>query len=222
MMDNITLVASLRQWRWFVLSAFKLSVPTPVGQVPKWAFLWLTRNAYLCLWHVRTSSLLPRKCFLSHGCMALTICIECTIHITGRGCWAVFMPPLWKDKYNLSDHQIVIWISQTQPKLLQILRRQCCQKHVLQFCQSLVFVERRWLTCTCELISTLTRVVKIVGVIFSLPLTLLRVNCLKTWFCWVPSLARTLGWVACRRLIWVSCVLSFIELCDLDWVIWKK
>ena len=129
MMDNITLVASLRQWRWFVLSAFKLSVPTPVGQVPKWAFLWLTRNAYLCLWHVRTSSLLPRKCFLSHGCMALTICIECTIHITGRGCWAVFMPPLWKDKYNLSDHQIVIWISQTQPKLLQILRRQCCQKH---------------------------------------------------------------------------------------------
>ena len=108
---------------------FKKSVPTPVGQVPKWAFLWLTRNAYLCLWHVRTSSLLPSKCFLSHGCMALTICIECTIHISGRGCWAVFMPPLWKDKYNLSDHQIVIWISETQPKLLQILRRQCCQKH---------------------------------------------------------------------------------------------
>ena len=95
-------------------------------------------------------------------------------------------------------------------------------KSILQFCQSLVFVERRWLTCTCELISTLTRVVKIVGVIFSLPLTLLRVNFLKTWFCWVPSLAKTVGWVACRRLIWVSCVLSFIELCDLDWVIWKN
>ena len=100
MMDYITSLRQQWQWRWFVLSAFKISVPTPDGQVPKWAFLWLTRNAYLCLWHVRTSSLLPSKCFLSHGCMTLTICIECTIHISGRGCWAVFMPPLWKDKYN--------------------------------------------------------------------------------------------------------------------------